>query len=513
MTGTDDSGEVSTGPLLEAKGVTMRFEGVTALAGVDFLLGSHEIHALMGENGAGKSTLIKCLTGVHTPTTGAMKLSGQPISPVSPRDAERLGIAAVFQEVGLIPNLSVAENICLGREPVRRWWPGLIDWRKVHIQARTSLDRLGLCDINLSQTIATCSVAIQQLVAIARALNTQARVLILDEPTSSLDRRECESLFAVLRRLRSQGLGIIFISHFLDQVYELCDRITVLRDGKLIGSAATRDISRPALISQMVGRAFDTAPVVLSDAAAVSAGEPLLSASGLGRRGALEHVDVAIHKGQTVGLAGLLGSGRTETARIIAGADVSDRGVITYKQQPVRFRSPREAIAKGIAFTPENRKAEGVVASLSVLENIVLALRAKRGTFSRLTRAKQWHIAQRLVTELGIKTSDLRAPISTLSGGNQQKALLARWFAAEPDLLILDEPTRGIDVVAKADILRVVERMRSNGMSVLFISSELEESVRICTRIVVLRDRRSVASLEGNQITENAVLSAVADHA
>ena len=501
-------------PLLRATNLCVRFGAVQALSGVNFDLRPGEVQALLGENGAGKSTLIKCLTGVVTPTSGEIRLSGRPIRPSSPHEAEALGIATVYQEVGLIPHLSIAENICLGREPVRRFWPRCIDWGRVRARARAVLARLGLADLDVGRELAACSVAVQQMVAIARALDVEARVLILDEPTSSLDREECRNLLAILRQLRDQGLGIVFISHFLDQVEAIADRITILRDGLLVGTFDAPSLPRARLISLMVGREFDATPAPRPDEQldADAPSQPLLCAKGLGRSGVLESVDLEIGAGEAVGLAGLLGSGRTETARLLFGADAPTHGELRLREQPVRFTSPRAAIAQGLAFTPENRKAEGLLSSLSVLENIVLTLQAKRGLFARLPRAEQNRLVADFIAALGIKTPDAHTPISLLSGGNQQKALLARWFATRPDLLILDEPTRGIDIAAKADVLREVERMRAKGMSVLFISSELEEVVGACTRIVVMRDRRSVAELRGAQITEDAVLRAVAEH-
>lgn len=510
VTLTPSDGRTRSPELLIASGLCVDYGSVRALEGVDFNLRSGEIHALMGENGAGKSTLIKCLTGVVSPANGQILLSGERVRPSSPHDAESLGIAAVFQEVGLIPHLSVAENICLGREPLRRFWPRLVDWSKVRSRAASALARLGLTRFDVRRDLGSCSVAIQQLVAIARALDVNARVLILDEPTSSLDRQECAALFQVLRDLRGQGLGIVFISHFLDQVEAIADRITVLRDGKLVGTLEAHALSRSKLVSLMVGREFDAAPNKKA-VDNVSQRQPaFLTARGLSRKGALEHVDLDVAPGEAVGLAGLLGSGRTETARLLFGADAPTSGSIHIKQRPARFHSPRTAIAAGVAMTPEDRKAEGLLPSLSVLENVVLALQANRGMFARLSRAEQHRIANDAIVALGIKTPDAHTPISRLSGGNQQKALLARWFATDPSLLILDEPTRGIDIAAKADVLNAVERMREGGMAVLFISSELEEVVRTCTRVVVMRDRRSVAELQGGQVTEDAVLVAVA---
>lgn len=493
--------------LLEARGVSKRFGPVQALNAVDFTLRKAQIHALMGENGAGKSTLIKCLTGVYRADAGSISLEARAIAPASPRQAEAEGIATVFQEVNLIPHLSVAENVCLGREPTQL---GRIRWGMVRQRARAALQRLGL-SIDVRRELASCSIAIQQLVAIARALDIDARVLILDEPTSSLDRSEVARLFDVMRRLRDQGMGILFVTHFLEQVYAVSDRITVLRDGKLVGEHPTSDLPRQRLVSLMIGREFELTAAGARPAAAAPAthDKPIVQARDLGRRGSVEHADCSVRAGETVALAGLLGSGRTETSRLIFGADRFDRGELFVEGEPVRFRAPRHAIRRRIALTPENRKDHGIIPSLSVRENIELALRARGGC--KLSAQQRRQLAERFIRTLNIKTPSTETPVSSLSGGNQQKVLLARWLATEPRLLILDEPTRGIDVAAKAEILREIDRLRQQGMGILFISSELEEVVRVSQRVVVLRDRCTIAELSGEQITEPAVLAAIAE--
>lgn len=500
-------------PLLVARGLSKRFGAVQALDGVDFSLDAGEIHALMGENGAGKSTLIKCLTGVHRADAGTVTLAGRAAAPASPREAETIGISTVYQEVNLIPHLSVAENVCLGREPVSRLLAGKIRWREVRRRADAALARLGL-RLDVRRELGSCSIAIQQLVAIARALDVDARVLILDEPTSSLDRDEVAELFSVLRRLRGQGLGIVFITHFLDQVDAVSDRITVLRDGRLVGVRRAAELPREQLVGMMVGREFELTARRAGDRtpdAGAGTAAPVLRARGLARRNAVEHADIAVGRGEAVGLAGLLGSGRTETARLLFGADRPDRGRIEIDGEPVRLRNPRSAIARGLALSPEDRKAQGIVPNLSVLENIELALQSRRGLAWLHSGTDRRELAERYVKAMGIKLASTDQPVSSLSGGNQQKVLLARWLATEPRLLILDEPTRGIDVAAKAEILRLVERLQGEGMSILFISSELEEVARACRRVVVLRDRRTVAELTGDQVTESAVLSAIAE--
>ncbi|MDY7107804.1 MAG: sugar ABC transporter ATP-binding protein [Planctomycetota bacterium] len=511
-----ESGRAGGVAVLAARGMSKRFAAVQALAGVDFSLRAGEIHSLMGENGAGKSTLIKCLTGVHRPDAGSIRLEGKPIAPASPREAETLGISTVYQEVNLIPHLSVAENICLGREPLR-WRPlKKIDWRAVRRRARSALARLGL-KVDVTRELGACSIAVQQLVAIARALDIDARVLILDEPTSSLDRDEVAELFAVLRRLRDQGLGIIFISHFIGQVLAVSDRVTVLRDGRFVGERPAAGLSRGELVSMMVGRELETGIARRPTVGAAEESErkdrpPLLRARSLGRRGALEDVDVSIDAGEAVGLAGLLGSGRTETARVLFGAERPDRGRIELDGRPVRLRSPRKAIARRIALTPEDRKTEGIVPNLTVRENIELALQSRRGLAALGGSAQRRRLAERYIRELGIRTPSPDTPVSNLSGGTQQKVLLARWLATEPRLLMLDEPTRGIDVAAKAEIIRLINELRARSVAILFISSELEEMTDTCQRVIVLRDRRSIAELSGEDITESAVLNVIAQH-
>jgi simple sugar transport system ATP-binding protein len=407
----------------------------------------------------------------------------------------------------------VAENVCLGREPLR-WRPlRKIDWRAVRRRARAALSRLGL-EVDVTRELGACSIAVQQLVAIARALDIDARVLILDEPTSSLDRDEVAELFTVLRRLREQGLGILFISHFIDQVLAISDRITVLRDGRFVGERPAAALARGELVSMMVGREFEAVSpgpaAIARDQAETEDHPPLLRARSLGRRGALEHVDLSLDAGEAVGLAGLLGSGRTETARLLFGADRPDRGRIELEGARLRVRSPRGAIARRLALTPEDRKREGIVPNLTVRENIELALQSRRGLAVLGGSAGRKGLAEHYIRELGIRTPSPDTPVSNLSGGNQQKVLLARWLATEPRLLMLDEPTRGIDIAAKAEIVRLINDLRIRGMAILFISSELEEMTEACERVIVLRDRRSIAELSGEEITENALLNVIA---
>ena len=487
--------------MLNATGIDKRFGAVAVLEGVQLDLRAGEVHALMGQNGAGKSTLIKILTGVIAPNAGTLSLNGQPVAPESPLAAQRLGISTVYQEVNLCPNLTVAENIFAGRYP-RRGWTALnaIDGPRMLRETRALLTRLNI-EIDPARTLGSLPVAMQQLVAIARALGVDAKVLILDEPTSSLDDSEVESLFAVLRGLRQSGLAILFVTHFLDQVYAIADRITVLRNGRFVGEWTPAQLPAPALVAAMVGRDVALASAGSVDAEApvkqseLEGSAPRLSLRGFGAQRRLHPLSLDLHAGEVVGVAGLLGSGRTELARLMFGLDAADSGTLQVQGQAVRFTHPAQAVRLGLAFCPEERKADGIVGELSVRENIVLALQARAGLWPCIRPAKQRELAQRYIELLGIRAADSDMPIALLSGGNQQKALLARWLATSPRVLILDEPTRGVDVAAKQELMNEVMRLAREGMSVLFISSEIDEVLRISDRIVVLRDRRKAGEL------------------
>ncbi len=512
MTKTPPARDVAA-PVLELSGVAKQFGAVRALSGVNLRLFAGEVHALMGQNGAGKSTLIKVLTGVYPADQGDMRLNGQSIRATSTLDAQRLGISTVYQEVNLCPNLSVAENIFAGRYP-RRNAAGLwaIDWTRMHREARELLARLNL-NVDVTQTLASYSVAVQQMVAIARSLSISAQVLILDEPTSSLDDEEVERLYGVLRQLRDQGMAILFVTHFLDQVYALCDRITVLRNGELVGEYPAAQLGHNALIAAMVGRELVAAHSAEDADGEGRAAEPeWLQAKALNRRGHVKAIDLGIRRGEVVGLGGLLGSGRTELARLLFGLDRSDAGEIVLNGKTVRMDSPVTAIQMGLALCPEDRKAEGIIAELSVRENIVLALQARQGLLPAIGRVQQTTLAEGYVKALGIKTADVDTPIGQLSGGNQQKAVLARWLATQPSLLILDEPTRGIDIAAKQEIMNEILALAKQGMAVLFISSEMDEVVRVSDRIVVLRDRAKVGELPGGT-NDQAVYAMIAGQA
>ena len=492
--------------LLELKGIGKRFLGVTALEGVDFDLRAGEIHALLGENGAGKSTLIKTMTGVYTPDAGRILLDGTEIHPRSPDAAVRSGVSTVYQEVNLVPNLSVMENLLLGREPKG---PLGIRWREIRRRAEAAMARLGV-HLDVRAPLGSLPIAMQQMVAIARALDVSAKVLILDEPTSSLDEGEVKALFQVMRRLRGEGLGIIFVSHFLNQVDAVADRITILRNGTKVGTWRAADLSRLELVSAMIGRdasALDRTEAVAMESAG---GEPIVATKGMGRAGGVRDVNVEIRPGETIGLAGLLGSGRTETVRLLFGIDAPDCGELKVQGKAVSRLKPREAIRRGIGYLSEDRKREGLFPELSVRENILILHQVRHGWHRRVPVARQRAMARELAERLKVQPPDTEREIQFLSGGNQQKALLARWLAVEPRLLLLDEPTRGIDVGAKFEIMSLIETLRQAGRAFVFVSSELPEVVRSCTRVLVLRDRRVVGTLEGGQISEASIVAAIA---
>ncbi|MEJ8847485.1 sugar ABC transporter ATP-binding protein [Variovorax rhizosphaerae] len=501
-------------PVLELTGISKDFSGVQVLRDVQLRLYPGEIHALMGQNGAGKSTLIKVLTGVFPSSGGEMRLGGGAIRPSSPLEAQKLGISTVYQEVNLCPNLSVAENVFAGRYPRRGMAQGYrIDWGTVNRQAEELLARIGL-DIDVTRLLSSYSVAVQQMVAIARALGVQSKVLILDEPTSSLDDDEVHKLFEVLRRLRGEGLAIVFVTHFLNQVYAVSDRITVLRNGAWVGEWRASELGSQALIAAMLGRELAAqsarpAELPVFDEYATA----LLQAEGVGQAGQLQAMDLRVQAGEIVGLAGLLGAGRTELARLLFGLEAPDRGVLKIDGKTEKFANPVDAIQQGLALCPEERKTDGIVAELSLRENIALALQARLGTRRFLSKAEQTALAEKFVAALGIKTTSVETPIGLLSGGNQQKAMIARWLATEPRLLILDEPTRGIDVAAKQEIMEQILKLAQAGMAVLFISSEMSEVVRVAHRIVVLRDRRKVGELPGGASEDDVYEMIAAEHA
>jgi galactofuranose transport system ATP-binding protein len=500
-------------PIVEMKKISKHFPGVRALSEVGFRLFPGEVHALMGQNGAGKSTLVKVLTGVYKQDAGEMLLEGKQIRPESPLAAQKLGINTVYQEVNLCLNLSVAENVFIGKEPKKF---GKIDWKTINRRAVEILKRLNI-SIDVTRTLSTYSLAIQQMVAIARVLDSSSKVLILDEPTSSLDEGEVAQLFKVIRKLKDEGMAILFITHFLDQTYEISDRITILKNGELVGEYMAKDLPKLELVAKMLGKELSDfssssgnkeAKKVPGDTRTSS--NVVLKAKNLGRQGSIAPFDLDLNEGEVLGLAGLLGSGRTETARLLFGIDSADQGETFIKGKRTQLNSPHAAMMHGIGFCSEDRKNEGIFAELSIRENIILALQARMGIFRYLSKKKQQELAEKLIQSIGIKTPSANVEVKQLSGGNQQKVLLARWLATDPKILILDEPTRGIDVGAKVEIMELVLNLSRKGLGVIFISSEFEEVLRCSSRVAVLKDKEKIAELSGDAMTESGIMHTIA---
>lgn len=486
----------------------MTFPGVKALEDVDLTLRKGEIHALMGENGAGKSTLIKCLTGINDFESGEIRMDGieGPVRNHSTRDAQNIGISTVYQEVNLCPNLSVAENLFIGREPLTKLHT--IDRKSYNKRSQKIMDELGI-SVDVTQNLENYSLAIQQMVAIARAVDMDCKVLILDEPTSSLDDEEVEKLFKLMRDLKEKGVSILFVTHFLEQVYAVCDRITVLRNGTFVGEYPIAELPRVKLVAAMMGKDLDDLAEIKKEQKDFSK-EPLeISANGLSHAGTIKPFSLDIHKGEVVGIGGLLGSGRSELARCIYGADKAQTGTLEVDGEQVKINQPIDAMNKGMGMLPDDRKAEGIIEDLSVRENIILALQAKRGMFRLLSRAQQEEIADRYIDLVQIKTASKETLVKQLSGGNQQKVILARWLATDPDFLILDEPTRGIDVGTKSEIQKLIVKLAGEGKSVIFISSEIEEMLRTCNRMVIMRDGQKVGELD-HELSQESVMKAIA---
>ena len=494
--------------VLKMRGISKSFPGVRALQNVDFTLDKGEIHALMGENGAGKSTLIKVLTGVYSKDEGTIELEGKgAVSINSPQDAQNLGISTVYQEITLCPNLTVAENMFIGRGK-----GAFTNWKQMNIDADKLLKKLDI-PATATMQLSNCSIAVQQMVAIARAIDMDCKVLILDEPTSSLDEQEVSKLFGLMRDLKKMGVGIIFVTHFLDQVYEVCDRITVLRDGKLVGRYEIKDLPRVQLVAKMLGKEMDDLSDIKSEANGYNGkdrDEIVFEAKELQSNAGIKPFDYYIKKGEVTGFTGLLGSGRSECVRAIFGADTVINGTVKMHGKQVCIRKPLDAMKNGIAYLPEDRKLDGIIGDLSVRENIILALQVLTGFFKPFSKAKANEFAQEYIKKLNIKTASADTPIKSLSGGNQQKVILARWLLMHPEYLILDEPTRGIDVGTKVDIQKLVLELAAQGMSVTFISSETDEMLRTCSRLVVMRDRKVVGELSGENLTQNKIMSTIA---
>ncbi|MDX3109047.1 sugar ABC transporter ATP-binding protein [Nonomuraea angiospora] len=548
-------------PVIEARGVSKRFPGVLALDGVSLALRPGEVHALVGENGAGKSTLIKVFTGVYRPDGGELRYQDAPAVFGTPMEAQRAGISTIYQEVNLVPMMSVARNLLLGREPRGRF--GVIDATAMHGEAQRVLAGYGVAT-DVRRPLRTLGVGAQQMVALARAVSVDARVVIMDEPTSSLEPREVETLFGVIRRLRDAGIAVMYVSHRLDELYRVCDQVTVLRDGRVAHSGALAEVERLRLISLMLGRDLNevrtggltrfsrtrhrttglapsppapaasaglggvpgagasvtggasAGPPLGSDGPGVvemsaGVGAPVVEARGLTRRHVLDGVNVAIAPGEVVGLGGLLGAGRTETAKAIVGALPLDGGQVLVAGRPLR-KGTKAAIRAGVSLLPEDRKAEGIIPTLSVRENIALAALPTLGTAGVVSDAKIDRVVEIFMRRLRIKAASPHQLVSELSGGNQQKVLLARWLAVRPKVLLLDEPTRGIDVGAKAEVQALIDELAEEGLGVLLISSDLEELVEGADRILVLREGAVVGELSGDEVTEERIMATIAEH-
>ncbi len=491
--------------LLTMSGIRKNFPGVKALDDVQFDLRAGEIHALLGENGAGKSTLIKVLTGVEIKDSGTIIMNDQEINPHSPIDAQNAGISTVYQEVNLCPDLSVAENVFIGREPRKGKH---IDWKTINTRTAELLKEFDL-DINVEERLDNYSVAIQQMIAIARAVDVSAKVLILDEPTSSLSTAEVKKLFEIMNMLKDKGMGIVFVTHFLDQVYEVSDRITILRNGTYVGTYDADKLPMIELVGKMIGKLYDELEDIPKVSTGETASEELIRIEN-GETSEISAVNVSIEKGQVTGFSGLLGSGRSEIARLIFGADKKTGGKTYIRGREKDINNPLDAIKNDMAFCPEDRKKEGIVGDLSIRENIIIALQSKRGIFNKISKKEADEIAAKLIKDLSIKTPSADQKIKNLSGGNQQKVILARWLATRPDLLILDEPTRGIDIGAKAEIQKTIVDLAQQGMSCIFISSEIDEMDRCCNRMFVLKDKEIVGSLKGEEITQGAIMKMMA---
>ncbi len=498
-------------PIVVMKGITIEFPGVKALDGVNLRLFPGEVHALMGENGAGKSTMIKALTGVYKINAGSIEVDGKPQTFTGTGDAQNAGIATVYQEVNLCTNLTIGENVMLGHE-VRG--PLGINWKKTYEKSKKFLAQMGLEHLDPKAPLSSISIAMQQLVAIARAMVIDAKVLILDEPTSSLDANEVQDLFKIMRKIRDSGVAILFVSHFLDQIYEITDRLTILRNGKFIKEVMTKATPRDELIGMMIGKsAAELSQIGAKKAHKDISGErPIVSVKQLGLKGTINPTDLDVYPGQVVGFAGLLGSGRTELGRLLYGADKPDSGTYELKGKKVSISDPYTALCNKIAYSTENRRDEGIIGDLTVRENMLIALQATRGMFKPIPKKEADEIVDKYMKELNVRPNDPNKLIKNLSGGNQQKVLIARWLATHPDLLILDEPTRGIDIGAKAEIQQVVLDLAEQGMGVVFISSEMEEVVRLSDDIEVLKDRHKIAELVNDDtVSQETIVQTIAN--
>lgn len=497
-------------PLLQIEHVKKSFPGVQALVDANLTIQRNEIHALVGQNGAGKSTLIKILTGAYHRDSGTILFDGSPIDFNAPQQAQNNGISTIYQEINLISLRSVAENIFLGREP-RRF--GFIDWRKINAESSRLLERISI-SIDVCKPLMNYNIAIQQMVAIARAVSFKSKLVVMDEPTSSLNEQEVQMLFSIIRQLKSDGVSVIFVGHRLDELFEICDRVTIMRDGRTVDARDMNKITRVELVATMLGKArgeVQSSGQTSFDAEKHHAeSKTLLEAHDLRSGHKLRDASLTLQSGEIVGLAGLLGSGRSELARAIFGADKLDGGSVEVAGRTAHFRSPGDAIRSHIGFCSEDRKAEGIIPFLSVRDNLTLAALPLFSRYGIVSRPQQRQIVDQFIRRLGIKTSGPEQKMRELSGGNQQKVLLARWLCLNPQILILDEPTRGIDVGARAEIQGIIEELAENGVGVVMISSDLEELTEGSDRIVVLRDGKTVTEIPHERMSQDAVMVAMA---
>lgn len=485
--------------ILEMRQITKRYPGVQALNQVDFDLYAGEVHALVGENGAGKSTLMKILAGAVPRDAGEIKVKGEPVSTWDPREAQVQGIAIIYQERNLIPYLNVAQNIFLGREPGAK---GLVNFPRLYSNARELIGKIGT-DINVHARVGKLTAAQQQLVEIAKALSMQAEIILMDEPTSSLSEREKEALFTLIRQLKAQGKAIIYISHRMEEIFEIADRITVLRDGQKIGTYFPAEVDKESLVRLMVGRAIKED----NYSQQIKIGAKVLEVKNLSRKGVFSNVSFSLAAGEILGFAGLVGAGRSEVARAIFGADKLDGGAIYFKGQRVKINAPQDALKLGIGLVPEDRKEQGLILGMTVKENMTLALLREIAPMGVISRPRQLKSCQQYTAKLNLKTPSFEQKVRNLSGGNQQKVVIAKWLAVNPAVLILDEPTRGIDVGAKSEIHNLIRQMAQNGIAVMVISSELPELLQLCHRILIMREGELVGEVAREVASEELIMS------
>lgn len=486
-------------PILRMQGIGKSFPGVRALDDVNFEILPGEVHALMGENGAGKSTLMKILAGAYQADSGQIFLDGQPVTIHSPQEATKLRIEIIYQEFNLVPQLTVAENIFLGREPSAAL-PGWLDGKKMHDNAQTLMDGLG-ANLDVRTRVSKLSVAMQQMVEIAKATSRKSRILVMDEPSATLTEHELENLYRLIRQLKEDGVSIVYISHRMDEVFSICDRITVLRDGKTVGTKAKDEVSPDELIRMMVGRTLeDNFPKVTAEV-----GATVLEVQNLTREPTVHDVSFKVNAGEVVALAGLVGSGRTEIARCIFGADPYDSGKVSFGGKPLLAHGPKGAIKAGIGLVTEDRKGQGLILDLTVRENTTLAALPSLTRFGFVEKGRERTVTQDYIKSLDIRTPSGEQRVKNLSGGNQQKVVLSKWLLTQSKLLILDEPTRGIDVGAKVEIYQLMNRLTSQGIGILMISSELPEVLGMADRILVMREGRLVGELSRAEATQERI--------